>query len=136
VYDELVEHLGVGHDETTSDGKITLEHAECLAACDYGPVVTVNYDFVDGLDPESAVEVVEKLCDGRPVQPTRGARLCSLQETALQLAGFADDRDGAVGEGPAGEPTLRGVKLAEQHGISPAGFDITTPIPSASGGNK
>ena len=37
---------------------------------------------------------------------------------------------------PAGEPTLRGVKLAQQHGISPAGFDITTPIPSASGGQK
>src|SRR6266576_258548 len=45
VYDELVEHLGVGHEETTGDGKITLEHAECLAACDYAPVVTVNYEF-------------------------------------------------------------------------------------------
>src|SRR6185295_13409776 len=54
----LSDHLGVGHDETTTDGKITLEHAECLAACDYGPAVTVNYDFVDGLDPESAVEMV------------------------------------------------------------------------------
>ena len=36
VYDTLAEHLGVGHDETTADGTITLEHAECLAACDYG----------------------------------------------------------------------------------------------------
>src|SRR4029453_3856941 len=34
VYDELVEHLGVGHEETTGDGKITLEHAECLAPGD------------------------------------------------------------------------------------------------------
>jgi NADH-quinone oxidoreductase subunit E len=134
IYDALSDHLGVGHDETTPDGKITLEHAECLAACDYGPVVTVNYDFVDNLDPESAVQLAEDLSAGRPVQPTRGARLCSLKETALQLAGFADERDGAVGEGPAGEPTLRGVKLAQQHGISPAGFDITTPIPSAANG--
>ncbi len=46
----LSEHLGVGHDETTADGKITLEHAECLAACDYGPVMTVNYDFFDRVD--------------------------------------------------------------------------------------
>ena len=37
VYDALSEHLGVGHDETTADGTITLEHAECLAACDYAP---------------------------------------------------------------------------------------------------
>src|SRR5688572_1422158 len=45
VYDTLTEHLGVGHDETTADGSVTLEHAECLAACDYAPVMTVNYDF-------------------------------------------------------------------------------------------
>src|SRR3954466_16385462 len=44
-YDTLTEVLGVGHQETTADGTITLEHAECLAACDYGPVMTVNYDF-------------------------------------------------------------------------------------------
>lgn len=136
IYDALSDHLGVGHDETTPDGKITLEHAECLAACDYGPVVTVNYDFVDNLDPESAVQLTEDLCAGRTVTPTRGARLCSLKETALQLAGFADDREGAVGDGPAGEPTLRGVKLAQQYGVSPAGFDITTPIPSAANGAK
>src|ERR687893_96936 len=37
IYDELSEHLGVGHDETSADGRITMEHAECLAACDYGP---------------------------------------------------------------------------------------------------
>jgi NADH-quinone oxidoreductase subunit E len=134
IFDAVSDHLGVGHDETTPDGKITLEHAECLAACDYGPVVTVNYDFVDGLDPESAVGMVEKLNSGEPVQPTRGARLCSLKEMALQLAGFPDDREGAVGDGPAGEPTLRGVKLAQQHGVSPAGFDIATPIPSAANG--
>jgi len=134
IFDAVSDHLGVGHDETTPDGKITLEHAECLAACDYGPVVTVNYDFVDGLDPESAVQLTEDLAAGRPVQPSRGARLCSLKEMALQLAGFADERDGAVGDGPAGEPTLRGVKLAQQHGVSPVGFDITTPIPSAANG--
>ncbi|NUR29555.1 MAG: NADH-quinone oxidoreductase subunit NuoE [Catenulispora sp.] len=136
IYDALSDHLGVGHQETSADGKITLEHAECLAACDYGPVVTVNYDFVDGLDPESAVGLVDDLSHGKDVVINRGARLCTLKEMALQLAGFADERDGAVGEGPAGEPTLRGVKLAQQHGISPAGFDINTPIPSASGGNK
>src|ERR687889_1914708 len=47
IYDGLVEHLGVGHDQTAADGSITLEHAECLAACDYAPVVTVDYEFYD-----------------------------------------------------------------------------------------
>jgi len=64
VYDELSEHLGVGHDETTADGRITLEHAECLAACDYAPVVTVNYDFaIDQATPEAAVSMVDQLRD-------------------------------------------------------------------------
>jgi NADH-quinone oxidoreductase subunit E len=129
VYDGLAEHLGVGHDETTADGKITLEHAECLAACDYAPVVTVNYDFaVDNTTPQAAVDVVEQLRRGELPQPIRGARICSLKEMQLQLAGFADEREGAVGDGPAGAPTLRGVSLAQEHGIAVANFDIDTPI--------
>src|SRR5688572_2813075 len=97
VYDELSEHLGVGHDQTTADGRITLEHAECLAACDYAPVVTVNYDFaLDQASPESAIALAEQLRRGERPQPTRGARICSLKEQQFQLAGFGDERDGAV----------------------------------------
>jgi NADH-quinone oxidoreductase subunit E len=129
VYDGLVEHLGVGHDETTGDGKITLEHAECLAACDYAPVVTVNYDFaVDQATPDSAVALVEQLRNGERPTPIRGARLCSLKEMAMQLAGFSDGRDGALADGPAGAPTLRGVTLAQEHGIAVADFNLDTPI--------
>ncbi|MDR7279703.1 NADH-quinone oxidoreductase subunit NuoE [Catenuloplanes atrovinosus] len=129
VYETLSELLGVGHDETTADGRITLEHAECLAACDYGPVMTVNYDFFDNVTPDSAVEVVEALRAGTPPKPSRAPRLCTLKEMAVQLAGFSDPREGAVGEGVAGAPTLRGVTLAQQHGIAVHGFDPDTPIP-------
>ena len=129
VYDELAEHLGVGHDETTPEGKITLEHAECLAACDYAPVVTVNYDFaIDEATPETAVGLVEKLRAGEQPAPIRGARLCSLKEMQLQLAGFPDEREGGVADGPAGAPTLRGVRLAQEHGIAVADFNPDTPI--------
>src|SRR5689334_1161153 len=82
VYDTLSEHLGVGHDETTGDGVITLEHAECLAACDYGPVLTVNYDFYDNVTPDGAVALADKLKAGERPMPTRGARLCTLKEMA------------------------------------------------------
>ncbi|MDG4821610.1 NADH-quinone oxidoreductase subunit NuoE [Asanoa sp. WMMD1127] len=128
VYDTLSEHLGVGHDETTGDGSITLEHAECLAACDYGPVLTVNYDFFDNVTPGGAVELVDDLRQGNRPQPSRGARLCTLKEMSLQLAGFPDTRDGAVGDGVAGDATLRGLRLAQEHGIAVAGFDPDTPI--------
>jgi NADH-quinone oxidoreductase subunit E len=129
VYDGLVEHLGIGHDETTGDGRITLEHAECLAACDYAPVVTVNYDFaIDQATPDSAVAMVEQLRNGERPAPTRGARLCSLKEMSMQLAGFSDVRDGALADGPAGAPTLRGVTLAQEHGVAVADFNLDTPI--------
>jgi len=128
VYDTLTEHLGVGHDETTADGSVTLEHAECLAACDYAPVVTVNYEFFDRMDVEGSLALVKQLQDGERPQPHRGARLCPLKEMSVQLAGFADDREGAVGDGPAGEPTVAGNRLAERYGISVPGFDPETPI--------
>jgi NADH-quinone oxidoreductase subunit E len=131
VFRTLSEELGVGHDETTADGKITLEHAECLAACDYAPVVTVNYDFYDNQTPDSASDLVGALRAGKRPQPTRGPRLCSLKEMAVQLAGFSDDRDGAVAEGLPGEPTLRGLRLAEQHGITVPSYDPKSAIPTA-----
>jgi NADH-quinone oxidoreductase subunit E len=128
VYEQVSEHLGAGHDETTADGKITLEHAECLAACDYGPVMTVNYEFFDRVDVDSALGLVTQLQEGgRPI-PSRGARLCTLKEMSLQLAGFADPRAEAIADGVTGDATLRGNRLAEQHGVSVADFDPDTPI--------
>src|SRR6266540_6120994 len=125
-YQALQEYLGVGHDETTTDGKITLEHAECLAACDYAPVMTVNYEFFDKVDADSALDLAKQLQNGQRPQPTRGARLCTLKEMAIQLAGFADDREGAVADGPAGESTIAGNRLAERFGVSVPGFDPET----------
>jgi NADH-quinone oxidoreductase subunit E len=134
-YEALSEHLGVGHDETTADGTVTLEHTECLAACDYEPVMTVNYEFFDQVQAEDALTLVKKLQAGERPQPTRGPRLCTLKEISLQLAGVfdnysVDEREGAVGvaEGNAGEPTLAGNRLAERYGVSVAGFDPSTPI--------
>jgi NADH-quinone oxidoreductase subunit E len=124
----LSQYLGVGHDQTTADGTITLEHAECLAACDYAPVMTVNYEFFDKVDTDTAVGLVKRLQSGERPHPSRGARLCTLKEMSLQLAGFADEREGAIGEGPAAEPTLAGNRLAERYGISVPGYDPETPI--------
>ena len=53
VYAKLQDHLGIGNDETTADGKITLEHVECNAACDFAPVVMVNWEFFDNITPEN-----------------------------------------------------------------------------------
>jgi NADH-quinone oxidoreductase subunit E len=128
VFNLLSEYLQAGHNETTADGKITLEHAECLAACDYGPVMTVNYEFFDNIDVETAIDIVTRLQRGDRPQPSRGARLCTLKEMSLQLAGFAEQRPEAVADGVAGDATLRGTLLAEQHGITATPYDPETPI--------
>jgi NADH-quinone oxidoreductase subunit E len=126
IYEALHEHLGVGHNETA--GNITFEHAECLAACDYAPVVTVNYEFFDNMTAESSLDLVKELQAGGRPQPSRGARLCTFKEMSIQLAGFADDRAEALGDGPAGAATLAGNRVAERYGISVPGFDPNTPI--------
>lgn len=116
VYEAVERYLEVGHDETTPDGSITLEHAECLAACDYAPVATVNYEFFDQQTPESAVRLVAQLQRGERPAPTRGAPLCSFKQISRQLAGFPDEREGAVDADAAGEPTLVGLHLAAERG--------------------
>ncbi|GAA2560313.1 MULTISPECIES: NADH-quinone oxidoreductase subunit NuoE [Streptomyces] len=114
IFEELQEHLGVGNGETTDDGKVTLEHIECNAACDFAPVVMVNWEFFDNQTPQSAKRLVDDLRAGRPVAPTRGAPLCTFKETARILAGFPDEREGAVeATGSAGPASLVGLKLAK-----------------------
>ncbi len=118
ILEALQEHLGVGNDETTEDGKVTLEHIECNAACDFAPVVMVNWEFFDNQTPESAKAMVDDLRAGRPVRPTRGAPLCTFKETARILAGFPDERPGAVeATGGAGPASLVGLRLAKGEGI-------------------
>jgi NADH-quinone oxidoreductase subunit E len=115
---DLQEYLGIGNDETTADGKVSLEHLECNAACDYAPVVMVNWEFFDNMTPRSARELVDGLRSGADVAPTRGApRLCTWKQAARILAGFPD---GQATEGhTAGEPSLAGLRLAREQGWTP-----------------
>ena len=114
IFERLKEHLDVGNDETTGDGRITLEHIECNAACDYAPVVMVNWEFFDNQTPQSAAQLVDDLRDGVTVTSPRGARVGTWREAERVLAGFPDNR---ANEGPAAGPaTLAGLRIARQHG--------------------
>ncbi|ACQ81469.1 NADH-quinone oxidoreductase, E subunit [Beutenbergia cavernae DSM 12333] len=117
IFDRVSERLGVGHDETTQDGAITLERIECNAACDYAPVLMVNWEFFDNQTPTSAVDLVEALAADQPVTPTRGAaQVQDFRATSRVLAGF---EDGRADEGPgAGEASLVGLRIAREHGWS------------------
>jgi len=123
ILEVLEDHLDVHAGETTTDGKVTLEHVECNAACDYAPVVMVNWEFFDNQTPGSATELVDELRNGGSVTPTRGAPLCTFRETARILAGFPDTRPGA-NDGAPGAATLAGLRIAHELGM-------TAPPPSA-----
>jgi NADH-quinone oxidoreductase subunit E len=125
IYKTLREHLGepgkpLGHEETVGTpgepGSITIEHAECLAACDLGPVLQVNYEFYDNQTPEKAVELVDALRRGEKPAPDRGAPLTDFKDVSLQLAGFFDDRESDVDGPSAAAETLRGAQLAGDRG--------------------
>jgi NADH-quinone oxidoreductase subunit E len=113
IWQRVSEHLGIGHDEVTEDGQISLERVECNAACDYAPVVMVNWEFMDNQTPSSTVELVDALAAGEQVQATRGAPICTFKQAERVIAGFADE---LADEGPAaGDPSLRGLRLAQAH---------------------
>jgi NADH-quinone oxidoreductase subunit E len=86
-------------------------------------VVTVDYEFYDQQDVDSARALVEALRRGEKPHPTRGAPLTDFRGVSRQLAGFdqygdeatrraAIDAEGAI------EPTLAGLRLAAERGES------------------
>ena len=73
--DELLEHfcekLHVQPGGTTKDGKITLEFAECLGACELAPAILVNDQREGRIRPD----LIEKIVNW--VQQSRGMELAS-----------------------------------------------------------
>jgi len=127
IYADLRAYLGTEGDEATPDGKVSLEHIECNAGCDYAPVVMVNWEFFDNMTPQSARDLVDGLRTGADIAPTRGApRLCNWREASRILAGYPDDQ--AAAGHTAGDPTLAGLRITKENGW--------TPEPATDGGQR
>ena len=112
IFDAVKEHLGIENNGLTSDGKVSVEHIECNAACDYAPVVMVNWEFYDNQTVQSVKNLVDGARSGNPPAPTRGPKtLRTWKQNSAVLAGISD---GLSGEGvQAGAPTLLGLKKAK-----------------------
>jgi len=61
LFKHLENKLGVGHGETTADGRFTLRRVECLAACGGGPCLQVGFDYHENLDERKVDALLEKL---------------------------------------------------------------------------
>ncbi|MCB0947975.1 MAG: NADH-quinone oxidoreductase subunit NuoE [Mycobacterium sp.] len=118
ILETLQDHLGIDAGQTTDDGNITLEHIECNAACDYAPVVMVNWEFFDDQTPSSARDLVDALRSDQLPKPSRGSSsLCTFRDTARTLAGVPNT-EGYDGSAPTGAATLAGLRIAHERAMS------------------
>lgn len=78
--EELLEHLcdklGVQPGQTTPDGRVTLEFAECLGACDTAPAIMVNDTLYGDMTKERVDEMIEVMlqCDAKPQAAVEASR--------------------------------------------------------------
>ena len=100
--------------QTTARRLITLEHAECLAACDYAPVVTVNYEFFDQQTVESAAGLVDGAAPRRAAAAHPGAPLHRLPGARCPAAGRVPQRDTAGRAIDAASPRHPAGRLRER----------------------
>ncbi len=61
LFKHLEKKLGVGHGETTPDGRFTLRRVECLAACGAAPCMQVGFDYHENLDEAKTDALLETL---------------------------------------------------------------------------
>ena len=61
LFRHLERKLGIGHGETTRDGRFTLRRVECLAACGGAPCLQANFDYHENLDEAQVDQLLETL---------------------------------------------------------------------------
>ena len=57
----ITDKLGIKVNETTPDGKFTLQEVECLGYCDLAPVLQVNFDYHEQITLARTDEIIETL---------------------------------------------------------------------------
>lgn len=56
----LERYLGIAPGETTADGRFTLLPTQCLGACDRAPVLAVDDEQHDEVDPDRLAEILDR----------------------------------------------------------------------------
>ncbi len=86
--------LGIEPGERSADGQFSLLEVECLGACVNAPMMQINDDYYEDLDPESTVKILEALRRGKtPATGSQTGRQTSAPApgpTTLGEAGGAD----------------------------------------------
>ena len=72
IKDACIARLGIDLGETTKDELFTLSEVECLGACANAPMVQINDDFYEDLDPQSITAIIDSLSAGQ--KPKKGSQ--------------------------------------------------------------
>ena len=91
---------GVADGQTDDEGLISPEHVECIGACGGAPALQVNYEFVEGLTPHKARELVRWLKSARP-EAAFGDEMQELFGGDTSFDWAIPDHDGAPNPIPA-----------------------------------
>jgi NADH-quinone oxidoreductase E subunit len=84
VADTCKRALGVGFGETTADNQFTLSEVECLGACVNAPMMQINDDYYEDLDPDTTRAVLAVLKQGgRPKPGSQMGRQSCEPKTGL-----------------------------------------------------
>ena len=67
VMQELEKTLKIKNDETSRDGKFSLEVVACIGACGLAPVISINGEFHAKVTPESIKEIIGKIMVGAKI---------------------------------------------------------------------
>ena len=63
------ETLGITLGESTEDGRFTLREVECLGACVNAPIVRINDDYYEDLDPDRTRAILDSISRGAAPPP-------------------------------------------------------------------
>ncbi|GMR33779.1 hypothetical protein PMAYCL1PPCAC_03974, partial [Pristionchus mayeri] len=70
--------LGIKCGEMTKDGLFSLAEVECLGACVNAPMIQINDDYYEDLEPKDVNEIIDELKAGkRPMPGPRSGRLAA-----------------------------------------------------------
>jgi NADH-quinone oxidoreductase E subunit len=69
----IKEELGISKPyEVAADGQFSVVPVQCLGSCDTAPVVQINDDYYEKLDPEKFRDVIRRLKKGEKVPSSHG----------------------------------------------------------------
>lgn len=61
IYEHISKKLNLNNNETSSDGKFSLEEVECMGACGGAPMIAINEDFYENLTIDKVDEILDSL---------------------------------------------------------------------------